>query len=246
MRSARSAWNVVALKATGNRAPRYPTSALAHGSPLWAAFIDRAKLPAGSCHLATHQGVHLGEFSSHAAQSTSASAGGTRGGPSTFGGGQRSGRDGDRIGADDHLGFVDRQHSSETPFFVWFNANHMHFRTHPKPESVGQAGRWQSPYHDTMIDHDKTVGALLDKLDELDIAENTIVIYSSDNAHQLLARRRSAARRTPTPSASRRSSAGPARSRPEWFPTRSSSTARRPQMIDSGMSHIGFRCVIRA
>ena len=43
----------------------------------------------------------------------------------------------------------------------------MHFRTHPKPESVGQAGRWQSPYHDTMIDHDKVVGALLDQLDEL-------------------------------------------------------------------------------
>ena len=57
----------------------------------------------------------------------------------------------------------------------------MHFRTHPKPESVGQAGRWQSPYHDTMIDHDNVVGALLDKLDELGLAENTIVIYSTDN-----------------------------------------------------------------
>ena len=71
--------------------------------------------------------------------------------------------------------------SRGTPFFVWFNTTHMHFRTHPKPESVGQAGRWQSPYHDTMIDHDKVVGALLDKLDELGIAENTIVIYSTDN-----------------------------------------------------------------
>ena len=57
----------------------------------------------------------------------------------------------------------------------------MHFRTHPKPESIGQAGRWQSPYHDTMIDHDKVVGALLDKLDELGIADDTIVIYSTDN-----------------------------------------------------------------
>ena len=57
----------------------------------------------------------------------------------------------------------------------------MHFRTHPKPESVGQAGRWQSPYHDTMIDHDKLVGALLDQLDELGIADDTIVIYSTDN-----------------------------------------------------------------
>jgi arylsulfatase len=57
----------------------------------------------------------------------------------------------------------------------------MHFRTHSKPESVGQSGRWQSPYHDTMIDHDKVVGAVLDKLDELGLAENTIVIYSTDN-----------------------------------------------------------------
>jgi arylsulfatase A-like enzyme len=79
------------------------------------------------------------------------------------------------------IDFIDRQQESGTPFFIWFNTTHMHFRTHPKPESVGQAGRWQSPYHDTMIDHDKVVGALLDKLDELGIAENTIVIYSTDN-----------------------------------------------------------------
>src|SRR4029453_1881379 len=79
------------------------------------------------------------------------------------------------------LDFIDRQHAAGTPFFVWFNTTHMHLRTHPKPESVGQAGRWQSPYHDTMIDHDKVVGALLGKLDSLGIAENTIVVYSTDN-----------------------------------------------------------------
>ena len=79
------------------------------------------------------------------------------------------------------LGFIDRQHQADTPFFMWFNTTHMHLRTHPKPESVGQAGRWQSPYHDTMIDHDRVVGALLDKLDALGIAENTIVMYSTDN-----------------------------------------------------------------
>jgi arylsulfatase len=79
------------------------------------------------------------------------------------------------------LNFIDRRHAAGTPFFVWFNTTHMHWRTHPKPESVGQAGRWQSPYHDTMIDHDKVVGALLDKLDALGIAENTIVVYSTDN-----------------------------------------------------------------
>jgi len=79
------------------------------------------------------------------------------------------------------LDFIGRQHAAETPFFIWFNTTHMHLRTRPKPESVGQAGRWQSPYHDTMIDHDKVVGVLLDKLDELGIAENTIVLYSTDN-----------------------------------------------------------------
>ena len=56
----------------------------------------------------------------------------------------------------------------------------MHFRTHPKRRSP-RAGRWQSPYHDTMIDHDKHVGRVLDTLDKLDIAEDTIVVYSTDN-----------------------------------------------------------------
>jgi arylsulfatase A-like enzyme len=77
--------------------------------------------------------------------------------------------------------FIGRAHESGTPFFVWMNTTHMHFRTHPKPESVGQSGRWQSEYHDTMIDHDKLVGTLLDQLDELGIADDTIVVYSTDN-----------------------------------------------------------------
>jgi len=68
-----------------------------------------------------------------------------------------------------------------TPFFVWFNTTHMHFRTHAKPESKGQAGRWQSEYHDVMIDHDGHVGELLDLLDELDVTDDTIVVYSTDN-----------------------------------------------------------------
>jgi arylsulfatase len=77
--------------------------------------------------------------------------------------------------------FIRRQQQSTTPFFVWFNSTHMHFRTHTKPESRGRAGRWQSAYHDTMCDHDDLVGSLLDLLDELGIAENTIVLYSTDN-----------------------------------------------------------------
>jgi arylsulfatase A-like enzyme len=79
------------------------------------------------------------------------------------------------------IDFIRRQHSAQTPFFVWFNSTHMHFRTHPKPDSIGQAGRWQSPYHDTMIDHDRTVGRLLKVLDELNLADDTIVIYGTDN-----------------------------------------------------------------
>jgi len=77
--------------------------------------------------------------------------------------------------------FIEQQHSAGKPFFVWVNFTHMHFRTYAKPESVGQAGRWQSIYHDVMIDHDKNVGTVLDKLDELGIADNTIVMYSTDN-----------------------------------------------------------------
>ncbi|MBF2008797.1 MAG: arylsulfatase [Chlorogloeopsis fritschii C42_A2020_084] len=77
--------------------------------------------------------------------------------------------------------FINDAKNANEPFFVWFNTTHMHFRTHCKPESKGQAGRAQSEYHDTMIDHDKIVGALLDQLDELGIAEDTIVMYSTDN-----------------------------------------------------------------
>ena len=77
--------------------------------------------------------------------------------------------------------YIKRQHDADTPFFVWLNFTHMHLYTHTKPSSLGQAGRWQSPYHDTMIDHDKNVGDVLDYLDELGIADNTFVMYSTDN-----------------------------------------------------------------
>ena len=77
--------------------------------------------------------------------------------------------------------FIRRAHKDGKPFFVWANTTHMHFRTHAEPTSLGQSGRWQSEYHDVMIDHDKTVGQLLGVLDELGIAEDTIVFYSTDN-----------------------------------------------------------------
>ncbi|MCI4678702.1 arylsulfatase [Rhodoblastus acidophilus] len=77
--------------------------------------------------------------------------------------------------------FIKREHEAGKPFFVWVNFTHMHFRTHTKPESIGQAGRWQSPYHDTMIDHDKNVGEILKALDDLGLDDNTFVMYSTDN-----------------------------------------------------------------
>ena len=77
--------------------------------------------------------------------------------------------------------FMQRQQKAGKPFFLWVNTTHMHFRTHTKPESIGKSGRWQSPYHDAMIDHDGNVGAILKALDDLGIADNTFVMYSTDN-----------------------------------------------------------------
>ena len=77
--------------------------------------------------------------------------------------------------------FIQRENKAGKPAFVWVNFTHMHFRTHVEPESIGQSGRWQSEYHDAMIDHDKNVGTVLDVLDDLGIADNTFVMYSTDN-----------------------------------------------------------------
>src|SRR5690349_18987584 len=79
------------------------------------------------------------------------------------------------------LRFMTDAKAADTPFFVWLNTTHMHFRTHVKDGSIGKAGRWQSEYHDTMVDHDELVGSVLDFLDENGLAEDTIVIYSTDN-----------------------------------------------------------------
>ena len=77
--------------------------------------------------------------------------------------------------------FIKRQNKAGKPFFVWLNTTHMHLFTHTKKREPRPGGRWQSPYHDTMIDHDKNVGQMLDFLDELGIADNTFVMYSTDN-----------------------------------------------------------------
>ena len=77
--------------------------------------------------------------------------------------------------------FVKRAHADEKPFFAWVSTTWMHFRVHPPAQVRGQAGRWQSEYHDVMIEHDKHMGRMLDLLDELGIADDTIVMYSTDN-----------------------------------------------------------------
>jgi arylsulfatase len=77
--------------------------------------------------------------------------------------------------------YIRRHAAAGHPFFIWVNFTHMHFRTHVKPESRGQSGQWQSEYHDVMIDHDKNVGQVLQALDEAGIADNTFVMYSTDN-----------------------------------------------------------------
>ncbi len=83
--------------------------------------------------------------------------------------------------ADRSAAFIEQQHKDGKPFFVWVNFTHMHFRTYVPEEDHGQSGKWQSIYHDAMINHDNNVGTVLDKLEELGIADNTIVVYSTDN-----------------------------------------------------------------
>ena len=77
------------------------------------------------------------------------------------------------------IDFIRRAHDSGQPFYVWWNGTRMHFRTHVKDELRGISG--QDEYADGMVEHDMHVGRLLDLLDELDIADNTIVHYSTDN-----------------------------------------------------------------
>ncbi len=77
------------------------------------------------------------------------------------------------------INFLDRASKSDKPFFLWWNGTRMHFRTHVKDELRGISG--QDEYADGMVEHDMHVGKLLKKLDDLGIADNTIVFYSTDN-----------------------------------------------------------------
>ncbi|OXA80157.1 arylsulfatase [Flavobacterium aquidurense] len=79
------------------------------------------------------------------------------------------------------IDFIKRQNAAGKPFFCWFNATRMHLRTHVRAEHRGRYTHGDSEYIDGMIEHDETIGSILKALDELGIADNTIVIYSTDN-----------------------------------------------------------------
>jgi len=75
--------------------------------------------------------------------------------------------------------FMQRQAKAGKPFFIWWNASRMHFRTHVKAENRGKSG--QDEYSDGMVEHDMHVGELLKALEELGLKDNTVVMYSTDN-----------------------------------------------------------------
>jgi arylsulfatase len=79
----------------------------------------------------------------------------------------------------DALAFMDQANEDGKPFFLWWNSTRMHIFTHLKPESEGVTGL--GIYADGMVEHDGHVGQLLARLEELGIADNTIVMYSTDN-----------------------------------------------------------------
>ncbi len=77
------------------------------------------------------------------------------------------------------IAFIEKAHQQGKPFFVWLSATRMHVWTHLKPESEGVTGI--GLYPDGMVEHDKTVGLVLKKLEDLGIIDKTIIMYSTDN-----------------------------------------------------------------
>ncbi len=84
------------------------------------------------------------------------------------------------------IDFMQRQNSAKKPFFTWFNTTRMHFRTHVRDEHRSPPGLTAlTEYADGMIEHDGVIGTVLKSLDDMGIADNTIVIYTTDNGpHQ--------------------------------------------------------------
>jgi arylsulfatase A-like enzyme len=79
------------------------------------------------------------------------------------------------------IDFIQRQVRANKPFFCWFNSTRMHFRTHVRASMRGQSGMVDNEYADGMIEHDGDVGKLLKALDDLNIVNDTIVVYTTDN-----------------------------------------------------------------
>src|SRR5262245_20760719 len=90
----------------------------------------------------------------------------------------------DREFVDATLDFIDRANRDKKPFFVWFNSSRMHIWTHLTPDAIGKTGF--GVYPDGMVEHDGQVGELLKRLDDLKIADNTIVIYTTDNGAEVM------------------------------------------------------------
>jgi arylsulfatase len=84
------------------------------------------------------------------------------------------------------IDFMQRQVRANTPFFCWFNSTRMHFRTHVRESHRGPPGLTaNTEYQDGMIEHDATIGTILKAVDDLGIANDTIVLYTTDNGpHQ--------------------------------------------------------------
>jgi arylsulfatase len=83
--------------------------------------------------------------------------------------------------SDAAIDFMKRQNAAKKPFFTWFNATRMHLRTHVRASHRGRYTHGDSEYIDGMIEHDDTIGKILKALDDMGIANNTLVVYTSDN-----------------------------------------------------------------
>lgn len=79
------------------------------------------------------------------------------------------------------IDYIKQNGKGDKPFFVWMNTTHMHMYTHVKKDEEGQSGMVGNTYADGMVQHDKDVGMLLKALDDEGIADNTIVVYTTDN-----------------------------------------------------------------
>ncbi|MBS0233442.1 MAG: arylsulfatase [Proteobacteria bacterium] len=79
------------------------------------------------------------------------------------------------------IDFIRRQHEAGKPFFCWFNSTRMHLRTHVRKSHRGRYTHGDSEYLDGMMEHDDTIGSILKALDDMGIADNTLVVYSTDN-----------------------------------------------------------------